>query len=148
MKYDVTALSSKDSSFLNSIGANKIIKRKDYIINNKLLSKKRWAGSIDTVGGEILSNIISEMHYNGLVVSTGLRQVINLIQQLPFILRNITLSGIDCVYASYKKRVSAWSFLNKHISKNFLQKIVNNYEFDDIVKVTKKYYKVKLKVEL
>ena len=46
---------------------------------------------------------------------------------------------------NHKKRVSAWSFLNKHISKNFLQKIVNNYEFDDIVKVTKKILQGKIK---
>ena len=78
---------------------------------SKTLSKQKWIAAIDTVGGDILSTILSETCYDGIVVSTGLAKSAELNTTVyPFILRNITLAGIDCVYASLSKRQKAWKF--------------------------------------
>ena len=99
------AVSSKEKEFLISLGAKEVISRKDIDKNAKPLGEEKWAGCVDTVGGEILATIITETKYNGVVVATGLAQSHQLNTTVyPFILRNITLSGIDCVYAKNSKR--------------------------------------------
>ncbi len=124
LNYKVVALSNKDSDFLKKIGAYKVIKRNDFICNKNPLSKQKWIGAIDTVGGDILSTILSETCYDGIVVSTGLAKSSKLNTTVyPFILRNVTLAGIDCVYASVRKRVKAWKFLENHLDKTILKKI-------------------------
>ena len=126
LSYHVVALSGKDQDFLLKIGAQEHIKRNDFKISNNSLATEIWAGCIDTVGGDILSTIISQVKYNGVVVNTGLTNSHELNTTVyPFILRNITLSGIDCVYAPYKKRIKAWSFLERNLDKNFINKIKN-----------------------
>ena len=106
--YDVIALSAKNKEYLLKLGAKKVLNRKDYKINKKPLSDQKWAGCIDTVGGDILSNILTEIKYDGIVASTGLAKSPELNTTVyPFILRNITLSGVDCVYTNKSKRIKA-----------------------------------------
>lgn len=124
LNYKVVALSNKDNDFLKKIGAYKVIKRNDFSCNKNPLSKQKWIAAIDTVGGDILSTILSETCYDGIVVSTGLAKSAELNTTVyPFILRNITLAGIDCVYASLSKRQKAWKFLENYLDKTILRKI-------------------------
>ena len=146
LDYHVVALSSKDTNFLLKIGANEVLKRENFKITDKPLLKEIWAGSIDTVGGDILSTILSQTKYNGVVVNTGLAKSYELKTTVyPFILRNIMLSGIDCVYASYRRRLTAWKFLSKHIDNKFLTKIVNYSDINDLVSLSKMILDGKIK---
>ena len=133
LNYKVVALTNKDEKFLTKLGATNIIKRDSFNYSKNPLSKQKWQGAIDTVGGEILSTILAETMYDGIVVSTGLAKSATLNTTVyPFILRNITLSGIDCVYASYTKRVNAWKFLEKYLDKRILKKIKISKSFNDL----------------
>ena len=90
--YEVVALSAKNKSYLKKLGAVEVIDRKDYKIAKKPLEKQKWVKCIDTVGGEILSSVISEIKYDGIIASTGLASSHLLHTTVyPFILRNVTL---------------------------------------------------------
>jgi acrylyl-CoA reductase (NADPH) len=146
LNYNVIVISGKKSDFLSKIGAKKIIDRNKFLINEKPLNKQKWAGCIDTLGGDILSMILSEMKYNGVVASTGLaRSHILNTTVFPFILRNITLTGIDCVYTDYKKRVKAWNFLEKNLDLKKLNLIFSEKSLKDLVNLSKAIIKGKVK---
>ena len=70
--YKVIALSAKDKGYLRKLGAKNIITREEYKINKKSLSTQKWAGCVDTVGGDVLSNVLTEIKYDGIVASTKL----------------------------------------------------------------------------
>ena len=144
--FSVIALTNKDSQYLKKIGAAIILKRENFKYSNKPLSKEKWSGAIDTVGGDILSTILTETKYNGIVVSTGLAKshVLNT-TVYPFILRNITLSGIDCVYASYRKRLNAWNFLVKYLDFKIIKEIKSSGNLKDLKKISKKILQGKIK---
>ncbi len=144
--FSVTALTSKDSMYLKKIGAKKILKREDFKYSKNPISKERWSAVLDTVGGDVLSTLLTEIKYNGIVVSTGLaKSAILNTTVYPFILRNITLSGIDCVYASYRKRISAWNFLIKHLDLKIIKEIKNVGELKDLKKISNQILKGKVK---
>ena len=120
--YVVTALSGKDKDFLINIGASHVLDREEFQLSNKPLQKEIWSGAIDTVGSNVLSTILSQIRYNGIVASTGLAKGPELITTVyPFILRNITLAGVDCVLAPYDKRIKAWKFLSNLIDRDILK---------------------------
>ena len=140
LNYEVVALTKKyNRSFLNEIGATEILNVKKFKLEGKPLKSTKWAGAIDTVGGDILSEILSEIKYNGIVAATGLAKSANLNTTVfPFILRNISLCGIDSVYTPMKKRVRAWDLLAKYIDSKFLEKLHNVYTLNDLKKLSKK----------
>jgi len=146
LNYNVVALTNKDSKFLTELGAKKIIKRSEFSYTKNALSKEKWAGAIDTVGGDILSTIIAETCYDGIIVNTGLARSAELNTTVyPFILRNITLAGIDCVYANYNKRVKAWNFLEKNLDKKILKKIKITRSLNDLKKISSEILKGRIK---
>ena len=76
------------------------------------LGSERWAGAVDSVGSHTLANVLAQTQYRGVVASCGLAQGPDLpASVLPFILRNVTLAGIDSVNAPQGVRVEAWSRL-------------------------------------
>ena len=136
--YNVTALSGKDHEFLSSLGAKQVLSRNDFKISKKPLESEKWTAAIDTVGGDILSTIISQIKYDGIVASTGLAKSHELQTTVfPFILRNITLAGVDCVYADYEKRVKAWEFIADNIDLQILDEIKTIKTIDDLPKLAK-----------
>lgn len=144
--FNVTALTNKDVKYLRNLGANDIIMRDDFVYAKKPLAKERWSAIIDTVGGDILSTLLTEVKYNGVVVSTGLAKSHKLNTTVyPFILRNITLSGIDCVYASYIKRLNAWKFLLKNLDFSIIKQIANSGKLNDLRRISKEILKGNIK---
>ena len=144
--FKVVALSNKDEKYLKKLGAKKVLKRKDYAINKKPLNSQKWVASIDTVGGDILSNIISEVKYDGIVASTGLAKSPDLSTTVyPFILRNITLSGVDCVYASKEKRERAWQLIEETLDFKILDIIKNEKGLRDLEDLSQKIIKGEVK---
>jgi len=126
MGYDVIALTGKkkSESLLKELGAKKIIHRDEILNMNKPLNSPKWIGAIDTVGGDILANLMSATGYGGIIASCGNASGNNVpTTVLPFILRKIKLIGIDSVYASLEQRREAWVRLSTLIIDNDLNKI-------------------------
>ncbi len=145
LKFDVIALSGKKSKFLSKLGNINVIDRKKFLLNKKPLGSEKWAGCIDTVGGDVLSSILSEIKYDGIVAATGLAKshILNT-TVFPFILRNITLAGVDCVYANQKKRQKAWKFLEDHLDLRKLKFIYSEKSLKDLKNLSSKILKGKI----
>jgi acrylyl-CoA reductase (NADPH) len=101
-----------ETEYLKSLGAAEIIDRAQFSLPGKPLARERWAGAIDSVGSHTLVNVCAGMKYRGAVAACGLAQGMDFPATVaPFILRGITLYGIDSVYRPIADRVAAWERL-------------------------------------
>ena len=110
--YSVTASTGRESThaYLKDLGAKNIIDRGELSEQGKPFQKPRWAGVVDTVGSATLGNALAQTAYGGCVAACGLAGGPDLpTTVLPFILRGVTLAGIDSVYAPMPARQEAWS---------------------------------------
>ncbi|MBG3129346.1 oxidoreductase [Proteus mirabilis] len=133
--YQVTALSGRASNhdYLRKLGAKNIITREEFEPAGRALDKQRWAGAIDTVGGQILANILSQTNYNGTVAACGLAGGFSLpTTVMPFILRNVRLQGVDSVYFPAEKRAQVWQRLLKLLPETFYQQAMNEITLDEV----------------
>lgn len=106
----------EEASYLNALGAAEIVDRATLSARGKPLGKERWAGAIDSVGSHTLVNVLAGIRYGGAVAACGLAQGLDLPGSvLPFILRNVTLCGIDSVNALQAKRLLAWQRLARDL---------------------------------
>jgi len=123
--YNVTAVTGKKdkSNYLKELGAKNILDRKELEAEPKILGKGLWDGVVDTVGGIILSNVISQTKPNGIVAACGNAANIKLnTTVMPFILRGVKLWGIDSVMISKKRREFIWSQVSNFVDFKFLEK--------------------------
>lgn len=112
--YDVAAVTGRlsESDFLKSLGANEILDRASLSEPGKPMAKERWAGAVDVAGGHVLANVLAGMRYDGVVTACGLAASLSLPASVaPFILRGVTLAGIDSVMAPKSRRLTAWQRL-------------------------------------
>ncbi len=101
-----------ESDYLTSLGASEVIDRAQLSAPGKPLAKERWAGAVDTVGSHTLANVCASTKYLGVVSACGLAQGMDFPASVaPFILRGVTLVGIDSVMAPQATRVQAWERL-------------------------------------
>ena len=102
----------EEADYLRSLGAVEIIDRRNLSEAGAPIAKERWAGVIDSVGSHTLANALAQTQYRGVVAAFGLAQGADLPGSvLPFILRNVTLAGVDSVNAPQPIRLEAWSRL-------------------------------------
>jgi len=107
---------SAEADYLKSLGAAEIIDRATLAAPGKPLAKERWAGAVDTVGSHTLANICAGMRYRGAVAACGLAGGMDFPSSVaPFILRGVTLAGIDSVMAPRAVRVEAWNRLARDL---------------------------------
>jgi acrylyl-CoA reductase (NADPH) len=107
---------SAEADYLKSLGAAEIIDRATLAAPGKPLAKERWAGAVDTVGSHTLANICAGMRYRGAVAACGLAGGMDFPSSVaPFILRGVTLAGIDSVMAPRALRVEAWTRLARDL---------------------------------
>jgi len=105
-----------EAEYLKSLGATEIIDRATLAAPGKPLAKERWAGAVDTVGSHTLANICASMRYRGAVAACGLAGGMDFPSSVaPFILRGVTLAGIDSVMAPRALRVEAWNRLARDL---------------------------------
>ncbi|WP_249717201.1 MDR family oxidoreductase [Proteus faecis] len=133
--YQVTALSGRASNhdYLRKLGVKNIITREEFEPAGRALDKQRWAGAIDTVGGQILANILSQTNYNGTVAACGLASGFSLpTTVMPFILRNVRLQGVDSVYFPAEKRTQVWQRLLKLLPETFYQQAMTEITLDEV----------------
>ena len=103
---------AQEADYLRALGAGEIIERDQLSAPARPLGKERWAGAIDVAGSHTLANVLSMTQYGGCVATTGLAQGLDLPASVaPFILRGVTLAGIDSVMAPRDKRMRAWQRL-------------------------------------
>jgi acrylyl-CoA reductase (NADPH) len=116
--YSVVASTGKsaEADYLRSLGAKDIIDRATLSSPGKPLQKERWAGAIDSVGGATLANVCAQARVGGTVAACGLAGGMDFPSTVaPFILRGVTLAGIDSVMAPLPRREAAWSLLAAHL---------------------------------
>ena len=112
--YRVTAATGKldEADYLRSLGAAAVIDRAELGAPGKPLQKERWAGVVDALGSHTLVNALAQTRYGGVVAACGLAQGFDLpATVMPFILRGVTLAGIDSVMAPIAARREAWARL-------------------------------------
>ena len=112
--YQVAAVSGKPDAecFLRDLGAGEILTRDEMSQPPRPLEGQRWAGAVDTVGSTMLARVIAEMNYNGCVAACGLAGGFDLpTTVMPFILRNVSLRGVDSVSCPVERRKQAWQRL-------------------------------------
>lgn len=116
--YTVVAATGKASeeAYLKQLGAASVIDRAELSAPGKPLQKERWAAVVDAVGSHTLANACAQTRYGGVVTACGLAQGADFpATVMPFILRSVTLAGIDSVMAPLAKRQQAWNRLAKDL---------------------------------
>jgi len=113
--YKVAAVTGRPelADHLMELGATSIVPRAELLANSgKLLDKERWAGAVDMVGGPLLAEVLKKIAYGGAVAAVGMAGGTDLpTSVIPFILRGVSLIGIDSVMQPYEARVAAWERL-------------------------------------
>ncbi|WP_242359957.1 MULTISPECIES: MDR family oxidoreductase [Anaeromyxobacter] len=115
-----------EASYLQSLGAAEVIDRAQLSAPGKPLGKERWAGAVDSVGSHTLANVCATTRYRGAVAACGLAQGMDFPATVaPFILRGVTLYGIDSVMAPRALRLEAWSRLARDLDATKLDAITH-----------------------
>jgi acrylyl-CoA reductase (NADPH) len=113
---------ASESDFLRELGATEILDRAPYAGAGKPLAKERWAAAIDVVGSHTLANVCAALRYGGVVAACGLAGGMDFPGTVaPFILRGITLAGIDSVMRPRADRVEAWRRLSRDLEVHKLE---------------------------
>ena len=125
--YTVVAATGKagEAAYLQSLGAHSLIDRALLAAPGKPFQKERWAGVVDAVGSHTLANALAQTRYGGVVAACGLAQGMDLpTTVMPFILRGVTLAGIDSVMAPLARRQRAWDRLARDLAPALLETMV------------------------
>ncbi len=133
--YSVTAVSGKkDSRLLKKLGVRHIIGRNEFLENTKPpVLKPQWAGVIDTVGGDILATAIKSTQQDGVVTCCGNVASPNLpINVFPFILRGVSLLGIDSQHCPMEVRLAVWKKLASDWKFDLLETMYNEVSLDQL----------------
>ena len=134
--FNVTAATGRldQSEYLKELGAKHVIDRNELSNPGKPLQKERFAAAIDSVGSHTLANICASLKYGGVVTACGLAQGMDLPGSVaPFILRGISLMGIDSVMRPKVDRIEAWERLAKLVSADYLDKISTEISLEHVI---------------
>ena len=141
---NVTAITGKDGNadYLKSIGAKNVINTNELMKDSRPLDKGLWDGAVDTVGGKVLENILSQIKDGGIVAACGNAADIKLnTTVMPFIIRGVKLWGINSVTASIARRQFLWNEASKLIDFELLSKSVKEISLEDLKDVYLKMLK-------
>lgn len=123
-----------ESDYLTSLGAAEIIDRATLAEPGRPLAKERWAGAIDSVGSHTLANICASTRYWGTVATCGLAQGMDFPASVaPFILRGVTLAGIDSVMRPRQDRIDAWARLARDLDVSLLPLISREIGLGEVI---------------
>jgi acrylyl-CoA reductase (NADPH) len=128
-----TARKAAESDYLTGLGAAEIIDRAELSAPGRPLGRERWAGAVDVVGSHTLANVLAQIRYGGTVTACGLAQGLDLPGSVaPFILRGITLAGIDSVMCPTPRRTEAWSRLARDLDLGLLDQMTERAVLRDL----------------
>jgi len=124
----------EESDYLKQLGAAEIIPRDELSGPAKPLNKERWAAGVDAVGSHTLANVLSMTSYGGAIAACGLAGGMDLPSSVaPFILRGVSLLGIDSVMAPRALRLEAWRRIATELDHAKLSSLSRTIGFDDII---------------
>ena len=121
--YTVVAVSGRteEADYLKRLGASEVLSRAEFATPGKPLGKERWAGAVDVVGSHTLANVCATTKYRGVVTACGLAGGMDFPATVaPFILRGVTLAGVDSVMAPHARRAEAWQRLARELPAELL----------------------------
>ena len=136
--YTVIASTGRKSEaeYLKGLGANEIIERAELSGPPKPLAKERWAAAVDSVGSATLANVLSMTKYGGAVAACGLAAGMDLPGSVaPFILRGVSLLGIDSVQCSPKLRTEAWRRLESDLDRGKLEAMTTQIGLPEVIEM-------------
>jgi acrylyl-CoA reductase (NADPH) len=139
--FQVTASTGRpqEADYLQHLGASEIIDRKELEGTPRPLAKERWAGGIDVVGSTTLANVLSMIRYRGAVAACGLVGGMDLPASVaPFILRGVSLLGIDSVTRPLADRRAAWGRLETDLDPDKLSEIIEEIDLAAVIEAGRK----------
>ena len=134
--YTVVASTGRaaEAEYLKTLGAAEIVDRAQFSEPGRPLGKERWAGAVDSVGSHTLANVCATTRYRGAVAACGLAQGMDLPASVaPFILRGVTLAGVDSVMCPRPDRLEAWSRLARDLDPALLELITHEIGLSEAI---------------
>ncbi len=125
---------AEEAPYLRGLGCSEIIPREELSGPAKPLGRERWTGAVDVAGSHTLANVLSMTRYGGTVAATGLAQGMDLPGSVaPFILRGVTLAGVDSVMCPKPRREKAWARLATDLDKTKLAAVTVTRPVEDVM---------------
>jgi acrylyl-CoA reductase (NADPH) len=122
------------ADYLKSLGAAEVVDRASLSAAGKPLQKERWAAVVDTLGSHALANACAQTRYGGVVAACGLAQGMDFPSTVaPFILRGVTLAGIDSVMAPLDRREAAWQRLARDLDARLLETMIEEIDLTQAI---------------
>jgi acrylyl-CoA reductase (NADPH) len=146
--YKVVASTGRmnETEYLTKLGASEVIDRNTLSEPGKPMVRERWAGAVDSVGSHTLANVCASTKYGGTVAACGLAQGMDFPASVaPFILRGITLNGIDSVMRPIADRVEAWDRLSKILTQEDFTDISTFIGLDKVIETAEQLLEGKVR---
>jgi len=125
---------AQETGYLTSLGAARILDRAELAAAGKPLQKEIWAGVVDTVGSHTLANACAQTRFNGAVAACGLAQGGDFpTTVMPFILRGVTLYGINSVFVPNDLRAQAWALMAEHLKLSVLEAMTTEIGLTEVI---------------
>jgi acrylyl-CoA reductase (NADPH) len=134
--YSVAASTGRpeEGDYLRALGAAEIIDRKDLSEPGRPLGRERWAGAVDVAGSHTLANVCASMAYGGTVAACGLAQGMDFPGTVaPFILRGVTLAGVDSVRCPMPRRLVAWRRLATDLDVGHIELMAREISLEEAI---------------
>jgi acrylyl-CoA reductase (NADPH) len=124
---------ASEAPYLKTLGADEVIDRATLSAPGKPLGKERWAAAVDSVGSTTLANVLAQTRYGGAVAACGLAAGMDLPASVaPFILRGVSLLGIDSVQCPKERRLEAWRRLALDLDRDKLASMTETISLDRV----------------
>ncbi|QPC42978.1 oxidoreductase [Kaustia mangrovi] len=139
--YEVAAVTGRpeQADYLKGLGAAEILDRAEFTEPGRPLARERWAGAVDVAGGQVLANVCASIRYRGTVAACGLAGGMSFPATVaPFILRGVTLAGIDSVMCPREDRLEAWRRLARDLDPAILEGITEPVALGDVVETSER----------
>jgi acrylyl-CoA reductase (NADPH) len=136
--YEVHAVTGRpeEALYLSDLGAREVIARAELEGEPRPLAKARWVGAIDTVGSKVLANVVAAIRDNGCVAACGNAAGMDFPSSVaPFILRGVTLVGINSVSVPYERRVEAWQRIARDLPLGALREMTTEVALSEVIAV-------------
>ncbi|MDV7145661.1 MDR family oxidoreductase [Tropicimonas sp. TH_r6] len=140
--FDVAAVTGRpaEADYLRQLGASSVIDRAELTGKVRPLAKERWAGGIDVAGSTVLANVLANIKYRGAVAACGLAAGMDLPSSVaPFILRGVTLVGVDSVMCPKAERIAAWNRLARDLDLGKLDAMTTVIPFEEVINTAAKF---------
>ena len=139
--YTVVGVSGRpeEVEYVKGLGATEVLERAAFSSPGKPLARERWAGAVDVVGSHTLANVCASTKYRGVVTACGLAGGMDFPATVaPFILRGVTLAGVDSVMCPREDRLAAWKRLGTDLDLEKLSLITNEISLEEAIPTARK----------